>query len=157
KVSSIEILSDIAVVKENPATGVLTSADSATVGYVVKDQYGTDITSTTALTTNANTVVADKGTITVKGNALTGQRLGDLVPVVLIHQASGVTATQTLKLSAAATIAKLEGTGVVNAKGEAVTLTDATKANSVFLTLKLTDQYGNVLSADKVGNDDALL
>ena len=148
KVASIEILSDIAVVGKNPTTGLLASNDTATVGYVVKDQYGTDITSTTGLTTNdSNTVKANNGTITVTGAALTGKRLGDLVPVVLIHQASGVTATQTLKLSAAATIAKLEGTGVVNAKGEAVTLTDATKANSVFVTLKLTDQYGNVLNA----------
>ena len=147
KVASIEILSDIAVVKENPLTGLLTSTDSATVGYVVKDQYGTDITNTTSLTTNANTVTASNGTIKIQGASLTGKRLGDLVPVVLIHQASGVTATQTLKLSAAATIAKVEGTGVVNAKGETVSLTDATKSNSVFLTLKLTDQYGNVLNA----------
>src|SRR5690606_30188099 len=65
KVASIEILSDIAVVSKNPETGVFTSDDTATVGYVVKDQYGTDITDTTNLTTNANTVTAANGTITL--------------------------------------------------------------------------------------------
>lgn len=152
KVASIEILSDVAVVGQNPTTGLLTSSDTATVGYVVKDQYGTDITNTTGLTTNDSTVRANNGTITVSGATLTGKRLGDLVPVVLIHQATGVTATKTLKLSAAATIAKVEGTGVVNAKGEAVSLTDSTRANSVYLTLKLTDQYGNALNASNASS-----
>lgn len=141
KVATIEILDDVAVLSDNP-NGLITDL-TATVGYVVKDQYGTDITTTTDLTTNdgTNVKVDKKGKVTLKG--LTGKRVGDLVPVVLVHAASGTTTSATVTLSAAATVADVSVEGVYNDKGEKVELKDNTKADSAFLVVNLKDQYGN--------------
>ncbi|MDN4605949.1 S-layer homology domain-containing protein [Sporosarcina highlanderae] len=147
KIASIQVLSDVAVLSSNPVGGLIPAEDTtttATVGYVVKDQYGTDITETTPVTTNANTVTANKGKITLSG--LAGKRVGDLVPVVLVHANSGTTTTATVKLSAAAAVADITVDGLYNAKGEKVELTDATKADSAYLVVNLKDQYGNALT-----------
>ncbi|MEZ7172899.1 S-layer homology domain-containing protein [Sporosarcina sp. OR05] len=147
KIASIQVLSDVAVLSKNPVGGLIPVEDTdttATVGYVVKDQYGTDITETTPVTTNANTVSANKGKITISG--LAGKRVGDLVPVVLVHANSGTTTTATVKLSAASAVADITVDGLYNAKGEKVELTDATKADSAYLVVNLKDQYGNALT-----------
>lgn len=147
KVASIQILSDVAVLSVNPVGGLIAADDTtttATVGYTVKDQYGTDITETTPVTTNGNTVKAEKGKVTVSG--LAGKRVGDLVPVVLVHANSGTTTTATVKLSAAAAVADVAVDGVYNAKGEKVELTDATKADSAYVVINLKDQYGNAIT-----------
>ncbi len=143
QVSSIEILSDVAVLSKNP-NGLVTD-ETATVGYVVKDQYGTDITSTTTLTTNnTDTVKTDgKGKITLSG--LQGKKIGDIVPVVLVHAETGTTASTTVKLSAAATVSDITVDGVYNAKGEKVELKDNTKASDSYLVVNVKDQYGNAI------------
>ena len=153
KVSSIQILSDVAVLSSNP-NGTITD-QTATVGYVVKDQYGTDITKTTDLTTNdsTNVTIPTKGTVQLKG--LSGKRIGDVVPVVLVHAQSGTTASATVKLSAASTVADISVDGVYNAKGEKVELTDNTKASDVFLVLNLKDQYGNAIEPANASSEAA--
>ncbi|MFC5604825.1 S-layer homology domain-containing protein [Sporosarcina koreensis] len=145
KVSSIQILSDVAVLSANPDGGLIDN-ETATVGYVVKDQYGTDITKTTDLTTNdsTNVKINTKGTVDLTG--LKGKRIGDLVPVVLVHAQSGTTTSATLKLSAAATVADISVDGVYNAKGEKVDLKDNTVASDVYLVVNLKDQYGNAIA-----------
>lgn len=151
KVTSIELLSDVAVLSANPTTGLITT-ETATVGYIVKDQYGTDITANTQLTTNSSTVVVDnKGKVTLSG--LNNMRIGDSVPVVLVHALSGTTTTGVVKLSAAATVSNIEFEGIYNAKGEVVELTDAVDASTVFLVVNLKDQYGNNIAAGNVGTD----
>lgn len=151
KVALIEILSEEAVLSENPNGFIPASSPiTATVGYTVKDQYGTDITKTTTLTTNGNDVVADKGTVTI--SKLDGKKIGDLVPVVLIHADSATTVSKTLKLSAAATVSDVQVEGIYNTKGKEVELEDNTKAADVFLVLNLKDQYGQEIKPAGLGD-----
>lgn len=153
KVASIEILDEVAVVnKAVDAKGVFPESTTATVGYVVKDQYGTDVTKSTELKTNDNAnIVADKtkGVITLATALVTGKKVDDLVPVVLIDQATGTSVSKTVKLSAESTVSSIEVAGIYNAKGEAVALTDNSKAKEAFIVLNLKDQYGKEITDAK--------
>jgi len=151
KVASIEILDEVAVVNKavDTTTGLFPTNTTATVGYVVKDQYGTDITKTTDVKTNDDSnIVADKtkGVITLATALVTGKKVNDLVPVVLIDQATGTSVAKTVKLSAESTVSSIEVAGIYNAKGEAVALTDNSKANEAFIVLNLKDQYGKEIT-----------
>lgn len=153
KVASIEILDEVAVVDATPTNsdGTFAPATKATVSYVVKDQYGTDITKTTDLATNdssGNTIKADKtkGVIELSGSAVSGKRLNDIVPVVLIDTKTGTSVSKTVKLSATATVSSIEVAGIYNAKGEKITLNDKSKAADAFIVLDLKDQYGKAIT-----------
>lgn len=152
KVTSIEILDEVAVVDTAiQSNGTFAAGTTATVGYVVKDQYGTDITKTTSLKTNdtANTtVVADaaKGVVKLSGAVVEGKKIGDLVPVVLFDTATGTSVSKTVKLSAESTVSSIEVAGIYNAKGEEVVLNDNSKASEAFIVLNLKDQYGKEIT-----------
>ncbi|MFJ5767867.1 S-layer homology domain-containing protein [Lysinibacillus sp. NPDC093210] len=152
KVTSIEVLDEVAVVdKAVKADGTFDAGTTATVGYVVKDQYGTDITKTTSLKTNDNantTVVADsaKGVIKLSGAVVEGKKIGDIVPVVLFDAATGTSVSKTVKLSAESTVSSIEVAGVYNAKGEEVALNDSSKASDAYIVLNLKDQYGKEIT-----------
>ncbi|MFJ6209410.1 S-layer homology domain-containing protein [Lysinibacillus sp. NPDC092081] len=152
KVTSIEILDEVAVVDKAVKTdGTFEAGTTATVGYVVKDQYGTDITKTTSLKTNDNantTVVADsaKGVVKLSGAVVDGKKIGDLVPVVLFDAATGTSVSKTVKLSAESTVSSIEVAGVYNAKGEEVALNDSSKASDAYIVLNLKDQYGKEIT-----------
>ncbi|MGA3600545.1 S-layer homology domain-containing protein [Lysinibacillus agricola] len=150
KVNSIEILDEVAVVDKAVKTdGTFGTGTTATVGYVVKDQYGTDITKTTSLTTNdKSTVAADsaKGVVKLSGTVVEGKKIGDLVPVVLFDSATGTSVTKTVKLSAESTVSSIGVAGVYNAKGEEVVLNDNSKASDAYIVLNLKDQYGKEIT-----------
>ncbi|MGE8001544.1 S-layer homology domain-containing protein [Lysinibacillus sp. NPDC093190] len=152
KVTSIEILDEVAVVDKAVKTdGTFETGTTATVGYVVKDQYGTDITKSTSLKTNDNantTVVADsaKGVVKLSGAVVEGKKIGDLVPVVLFDSATGTSVSKTVKLSAESTVSSIEVAGVYNAKGEEVALNDSSKASDAYIVLNLKDQYGKEIT-----------
>ncbi|PIC64007.1 hypothetical protein CSV79_08795 [Sporosarcina sp. P13] len=148
KVSAIEILDEVAVVDKDVANGVFPAGTKATVGYVVKDQYGTDITKTRTLTTNDTKIVPNnsKGIVEISGSAVEGKKINDLVPVVLIDTETGISVTKTLKLSATSTVSSIEVAGVYNAKGEALTLNDQSKAADAYIVLDLKDQYGKEIT-----------
>ncbi|MHA6259032.1 S-layer homology domain-containing protein [Sporosarcina sp. CAU 1771] len=150
KVASIEILDEVAVVdKAVNASGEFPSATKATVSYVVKDQYGTDITKTTSLTTNdLSTISAQntKGVIELSGNAVVGKKVGDLVPVVLVDPNTGTSVTKVVKLSSESTVSSIEVAGIYNAKGEKIALDDKSKAADSFIVLNLKDQYGKEIT-----------
>ena len=150
KVNSIEILDEVAIVDKAVKTdGTFGTGTTATVGYVVKDQYGTDITKTTSLTTNdKSTVVADsaKGVVKLSGTVVEGKKIGDLVPVVLFDSATGTSVTKTVKLSAESTVSSIGVDGVYNAKGEEVVLNDNSKASDAYIVLNLKDQYGKEIT-----------
>lgn len=151
KVASIAILDEVAVVSKavDSATGVFPADTTATVGYVVKDQYGTDITKTTDLTTNDSSNISINkvnGVITLGSPLVVGKKINDLVPVVLIDQNTGASTTKTLKLSAASAVSSIAVKGIFNAKGEAVSLTDKSKASEAFIVLDLKDQYGKEIT-----------
>lgn len=150
KVNSIEILDEVAIVDKAVKTdGTFGTGTTATVGYVVKDQYGTDITKTTSLTTNdKSTVAADsaKGVVKLSGTVVEGKKIGDLVPVVLFDSATGTSVTKTVKLSAESTVSSIGVAGVYNAKGEEVVLNDNSKASDAYIVLNLKDQYGKEIT-----------
>lgn len=152
KVTSIEILDEVAVVDKAVKTdGTFEAGTTATVGYVVKDQYGTDITKSTSLKTNDNnntTVVADsaKGVVKLSGAVVEGKKIGDLVPVVLFDAATGTSVSKTVKLSAESTVSSIEVAGIYNAKGEEVALNDSSKASDAYIVLNLKDQYGKEIT-----------
>ncbi|MFF2178545.1 S-layer homology domain-containing protein [Lysinibacillus sp. NPDC058147] len=152
KVTSIEILDEVAVVDKAAKTdGTFEAGTTATVGYVVKDQYGTDITKSTSLKTNDNantTVVADsaKGVVKLSGAVVEGKKIGDLVPVVLFDSATGTSVSKTVKLSAESTVSSIEVAGIYNAKGEEVALNDSSKASDAYIVLNLKDQYGKEIT-----------
>ena len=152
KVTAIEILSDVAVLSEND-----TATATATVGYVVKDQYGTDITKTTQLKTNDAAITASNGKVTIANALINGKKIGDSIPVVLIHSESGVTTTQVVKLSAKATVASVKGLNVIDAQGKEVALKDTSEADEAFLQVELTDQYGEKMEAKSVGNVEGII
>lgn len=147
KVASIEILDEVAVVDEAVVAGVFPPSTKATVSYIVKDQYGTDITKTTNLTTNDTTnikAVSAKGVIEISN--VEGKKVDDLVPVVLIDTATGTSVSKTVKLSATSTVSSIAVTGIYNAKGEKVSLNDKSKASDAFIVLDLKDQYGKKIT-----------
>ncbi|PIC99878.1 S-layer homology domain-containing protein [Sporosarcina sp. P29] len=142
KVDSIEILDDLAVL----------SADGkkATVSFIVKDQYGVDVTTnsnfkvTTGDTDNqkivGNTVEITNGTSEIKADSK--------VPVVLIHQATGVTATKVVTVSKASAVMEIGVKGIYDEKGNTVTLNEDTTGKQ-YLVLNLVDQYGKKVTDAK--------
>lgn len=148
KVASIEILDEVAVVDNAVVAGVFPANTKATVSYIVKDQYGTDITKTTNLTTNdtANIQAVSANGVIEISNIVAGKKVDDLVPVVLIDTATGTSVSKTVKLSATSTVSSIAVTGIYNAKGEKVSLNDKSKASDAFIVLDLKDQYGKKIT-----------
>ncbi|WP_240371389.1 hypothetical protein [Anoxybacteroides rupiense] len=139
KVASIEILSDVAVVDNT------TNPTKATVAYQVKNQYGEDITKTTSLTTNDPTnIVAANGVVTV---TLSGTpKVGDKLPVTLIHVDSATTASKVVTLSAASTVTDITVSGVYNKDGKQLNEDSNLSSDSFYLLVDLKDQYGNTIT-----------
>ncbi|WP_100401528.1 hypothetical protein [Bacillus sp. FJAT-42315] len=119
-----------------------TPPTQATVSYQVKNQYGEDITKTTALTTNSAAVSAANGVATV---SLTNEKVGDKLPITLIHVESAKSATKVVTLSAAATVSDVEIKGIYNKDGKALN-EDSKVADGYYLLVDLKDQYGNALT-----------
>lgn len=145
---SIEILSDVAVVDNT------TTPTEATVAYQVKNQYGEDITKTTSLETNSAAVTAVNGTVTIDDLDAGGaeKKVGDKLPITLIHVDSAKSATQVVTLTAAASVSEVEVKGIYNKDGKALN-EDSKVADGFYLLVDLKDQYGNALTATGVATD----
>lgn len=149
KVATIEILDDVAVVDKGLVNGKFPNETSAQVAYMVKDQYGVDMTKTADLRTNDAdnlSLNVNKGVVEIKAPLVQGKTVGDLVPVVLIDATTGISTTKTLKLSATATVSEISVTGIYNAKGEVVELNDKSTASKAFILVELLDQYGKEIT-----------
>lgn len=139
RVASIEILSDLAVVNNT------TSPTQATVAYQVKNQYGEDITKTTALTTNDPTnITAANGVVTI--NLANGAKVGDKLPLTLIHVDSATTASKVVTLSAASTVSDVAISGIYNKDGKQLNEDSDLSTDSFYLLVDLKDQYGNTIT-----------
>jgi trimeric autotransporter adhesin len=139
RVASIEILSDLAVVNNT------TSPTQATVAYQVKNQYGEDITKTTALTTNDPTnITAANGVVTI--NLASGAKVGDKLPLTLIHVDSATTASKVVTLSAASTVSDVAISGIYNKDGKQLNEDSDLSTDSFYLLVDLKDQYGNTIT-----------
>ncbi|MDW0116327.1 S-layer homology domain-containing protein [Sporosarcina thermotolerans] len=145
RVASIQILDDVAVVSKAMVDGKFTDTTVATVGYSVKDQYGVDMNATLKTNDDANITLKD-GVVTISSALVKGKTVGDLVPVVIIDTATGISTTKTVKLSAESTVSDISVAGVYNEKGEVVELSDKSDASKAFIVLDLKDQYGNAIT-----------
>ena len=141
KVEVVTILSEDAV---------LTGNGTATVGYKVENQYGEDITATTAIVATAggtavktSTANASKGVATIDVNDTAKE--GEAIVLTLINTASGKSASQTVKVSAKAAVSDITITGVYNKDGKTLTETTDLAKDKFYLLVEAEDQYGNVL------------
>lgn len=138
KVQSIEILDDLAVLSQDNK--------KATVTFVVKDQYGEDITKNNKFKIdvgNSDTQKVEGNTVTILGNKEgTAELKADTkVAVVLIHKDNGTTATKTVTISKASAVTDIAVKGIFDKNGKQVTLNeDVTEKQYIVLDLK--DQYG---------------
>jgi trimeric autotransporter adhesin len=143
KVASIEILSDVAVVDNT------TSPTQATVAYQVKNQYGEDITKTTSLTTNDPArITAANGVVTI--TLASGAKVGDKLPLTLIHVDSATTASQVVTLSAASTVSDVAISGIYNKDGKQLNEDSDLSTDSFYLLVDLKDQYGNTITNESL-------
>ena len=151
KVTTIEIPSDKAVLSAtsaiNSGTGVIDTGATATASYVVKNQFGEDVTKTSVITTSDNTnIEASNGTITFKLAAVVGKKPNDLVAAVLINQETGVTASKTFTISSKAAIAEVEIKGVYNKDGKTLSEDINLSSDDFYLLVAAKDQYGNAVT-----------
>lgn len=141
KIAAIEVESDVAIATVNLPTA--DASGTATAGYVVKNQFGEDITKTTAVQCYSPGATVDgRGTITFA--LAQGAKADDPLTVFLMN--GTVTVQKTLKLSNRAYIASMAIKGAYNADNK--TLTEGTIAdNEFFLLIDAKDQYGKQVTS----------
>ncbi|WP_233434071.1 hypothetical protein [Geobacillus stearothermophilus] len=153
RVETVKILSENAVLDKN--------GKNVTVGYKVENQYGEDITATTALTANAaGTVVGgnanpSKGVVTIP--VKDGVKEGDSIVLTLVHAASGKSASATVKVSPKAQVSEIAITGLYNKDGKALTETTDLSKDAFYLLVEGKDQYGNVVDEATLDASNAVL
>ncbi|MED3748958.1 hypothetical protein P4521_12905, partial [Geobacillus stearothermophilus] len=153
RVETVKILSENAVLNKN--------GENVTVGYKVENQYGEDITATTALTaTAAGTVVngkanPSKGVVTIP--VKDGVKEGDSIVLTLVHAASGKSASATVKVSPKAQVSEIAITGLYNKDGKALTETTDLSKDAFYLLVEGKDQYGNVVDEAALDASNAVL
>lgn len=140
KVTSIEILRD----KANRI------GSNLSVGYIVENQYGEDITETTmGLTADVDlatsTATANKGAVTIPIPSTITVKEGDKVVLTLSH-ANGTTTTKTLTVSMESAVTDIKITDLYNATS-AEKLTETTDLNEekIYLLIEAKDGYGNTI------------
>jgi hypothetical protein len=140
KVSKIEVLSTNAVLSA-------TTNDTVSVGYVVKDQYGTDITKD-ALAANINWSSSvgtatdnNAGKVTIDKNAEI--KKGDTIVVTAVNPSTGTTAVATLTVSDAAALQSLTFGAIKYPVNK--TRVEANVAIAADLEVTGLDQYGNAV------------
>lgn len=151
KVTSIEI-SDVAVVDKGVTLPITTDAASkkatgATITYVVKDQFGADVTKTSNVQVNTSRTQytpdkPEKGKIAVSLNAY--DKKDDLISVVVIYTETGLSTTKNVKITDAAVVNEVTFAGVYNESNKELT-EDTAKDNGInnfYYLFDVVDQYG---------------
>lgn len=146
KVTSIEI-SDVAVVDKGVTLPITTEAASknltgATITYVVKDQFGADVTKTSNVQVNASRSVykQEAGKLGISLNAY--DKKDDLVSVVVIYTETGLSTTKNVKISDAAVVNEVTFAGVYNESKKELTEDEAKNINNFVYLFDVVDQYG---------------
>jgi trimeric autotransporter adhesin len=150
KVAGVELLSDNALITET---------NTVQVGYKVVNQYGENITSSTAMydlvynATSGYTVTSvDSGKATL---VKTGAKAGDTFTLTLIDSKSANSTSKIVTVSDKAMTSDVVFSGIYNAKGSA--LNEDNKAESFFLTINAKDQYGNAVTNLAKLEDDLIV
>lgn len=137
-VASVEITSDAAVKAAN--------GQSATFSYKVEDQYGTDITKTTTLEKSASNGVAvslNKGVGTLTYD-FTATNAPTSVVVTLVEGKTGIVASKTLEIAAAAKVDAFGFGDVVYPKDTSMLFVQKAEAGKIEVFAE--DQYGNAIT-----------
>ena len=156
KVAKIEA-GDLAIA-DGTTTLPATASGTAIVNYTVTNQFGEDITKTTTVDVSSNRLKSSSTTNTgkIELNVVTGDKEGDLIPLVIIEKTSVTTLSKNVKLSAQAAITEFSVKGLYNKDGKTYT-EDTAKTDDFYLLLSVKDQYGNSMKAADVdlksGND----
>jgi hypothetical protein len=137
RVDKIEILSNLAIVDStvNPT--------KATVAYKISNQYGEDISKRINLTTNANSITASNGVVTI---ALDGQKVGAKVAVTLIDVENAKTSTAVVELSAEAMVSDVKVDALYNKDKKELGEDTNLSTDEFFLLVDAKDQYGNTVT-----------
>lgn len=143
-----EVATSIALLGNDAA--VNTGLTAATMGYVVYNQYGEDITKTApAIAWSQSKGTADddnEGILTL--TAASTFAVGDKVTVTGVISSLGVVLNQQVTIGDVATISEVTFEGVYNADDE-VLQTDSTFTEFVLL-FEAKDQYGNVMTKAEI-------
>ncbi|WP_156137922.1 hypothetical protein [Sporosarcina sp. ZBG7A] len=156
KLTKISFLSEVAVISGNDIIGKVSA----------ENQYGEDITSKLATASNSNiTVTSSKGTGThtidkdgnlkVFGGAAGVFKVDDKVVVTIVDSATGITATQTLKVAQAAAVesivlGEIKTDDVELAKKPLNVANMSANATKYYVPVTIKDQYGNTLKASEL-------
>ena len=156
KIAKIDV-SDVAVVNKGVTLPIASNATAsgATITYRVLNQFDEELTKTTDIQVNASrkAEISKKGTIDVTLNAY--DKADDVISVVLINTATGISVTKEVKISNAATANEVTVQGIYNESGKTLSEDTMTSSNDFYLLLDVVDQYGNNMANDKftVGTD----
>lgn len=153
KVSKIEVLSDEAPLIDSDSDSD-SDVDDLEVGYRVLNQYGEDITKTTALTTSSNNVTVDptKGIVTIVGDY--DVTINKTATFTLIHAATATTTTATVTAVSESKISDISMVGLYNKDGKELTETSNLSRDLFYVELEAKDQYGNVITDNtKLSNE----
>ncbi len=134
------------------ATNAPIKAGKAIVSYKVSNQYGEDITSDVTINSPDTNVVVNKTDKTIAVSNLdldTTTATPDSRTFTLIHSATGLAKTVTVKATAAAVVSDVQIKGVYNTDGKSLVegTNLATSSDSYYVEVEAKDQYGNVLKA----------
>lgn len=154
KVTSIDI-SDVAVVDKGvtlpiSADAVANKATGATISYVVKNQFGEDITKKSNVQVNSTRTVYDhsqKGKLHVSLNPQ--DKKDDIISVLLFHKETALTSSKNVKISDKAVAKEVKLAGIYHESNEELTEHMAQKNLGAFYYLfDVVDQFGHSM-ADK--------
>lgn len=155
KIAKIELLGDVAPLNEN------TAATSATLGLQVLNQYGEDITKTSAaglkFTATGSGVTAAtataQGVVTLTGTNL---KANDKVVVTVFDANTGVNTSKTITLSNAAVLADVTVGTLYNKDGKTLNQDSKLDQDKFYLPITLKDQYGKEITTVP-GKDEKVL
>lgn len=143
KVGAIEILSSDAV--------LATDHQDVTIGYLVSNQYGEDVTKTLGAgltyTSGRGNEVALNGVLTVS-DAVTDFEVGDTFALSILDSATGVFTSKQMVVAPEASVAAITIKGLYNADDETLDV-NSTPADFMLL-VDVTDQYGNAVPAASI-------
>ncbi len=152
KLTTIKFASDVAVKRGNDVT----------VRVIAEDQYGDDVTSRLYNSTiiaspaGSGTSIAN-GVITVKGTSTDTFKVDSYVVITIVDITSGKSESKNFKVAASASVSNISFGDITSDdedyKNSTIDVTAmTTNAHKYYLPVKLTDQNGNVIGAEDIGN-----
>lgn len=152
KLATIEFVSDVAIKKGNDVT----------VRVIGKNQYGEDITPrlnscTVFAVPEGGSVSILNGVVTVRGVNSDTFKVDSYIVITVVDSITGLSAANRFKIAASASVTTISFGEITsddkdyrNSTIDVTAMT--TNAHRYYLPISLTDQYGNALKAEDIGN-----